>query len=167
MNLNPMRSYWSAVAVGALLLGCSEPETGDLAQGDVLKERVRGYLQTLIVDENWPEWATYFSPDASINGSDFALQIMRGTAGGLHFSFGDLDVDVGEQVAEADLVATRFTFRGVHERPFNDQPATNLPVELGGFVIDRFEDGRVIESRMLLDVWGLSQRTAAAGVNEE
>ena len=102
-----------------------------------------------------------------MNGSDFALQILRGTSGGLHFSFGDLSVDVSEQVAEANLVATHFTFRGIHERPFNDQPATNLPVELGGFAIDRFEDGRIAESRMLLDVWGLSQRTAAAGVNEE
>lgn len=165
MILNPLRGYWSAAVVGVFLLGCSEP--GDSPQGEVLKERVRGYLQTLVVDENWSEWTTYFSPDASMNGSDFALQIMRGTASGLHFSFGDLGVDIGEQVAEADLVATRFTFRGIHERPFNDQPATNLPVELGGFVIDRFEDGRVIESRMLLDVWGLSQRTAAAGANEE
>lgn len=165
MNLNPLRSCWSAAVVGAFLQGCGEQE--DSAQGEVLKERVRGYLQTLVVDENWPEWPTYFSPDASINGSDFALQIMRGTAGGLHFSFGDLRVDVGEQVAEADLVATRFTFHGIHERPFNDQPATNRPVELGGFVIDRFENGRVIESRMLLDVWGLSQRTAAAATEAE
>ena len=165
MKLNPLRSYWSAAVVGVFLQGCSEPE--DSAQGEVLKERVRGYLQTLVVDENWPAWPKYFSPDASINGSDFALQIIRGTADGLHFSFGDLRVDVGEQVAEADLVATRFTFHGIHERPFNDQPATNLPVELGGFVIDRFENGRVIESRMLLDVWGLSQRTAAAGATGE
>jgi len=40
-------------------------------------------------------------------------------------------------------------------------------VELGGYVMDRFENGRVIESRMLLDVWGLSQRTAAAGATGE
>jgi len=33
--------------------------------------------------------------------------------------------------------------------------------------MDRFENGRVIESRMLLDVWGLSQRTAAAGATGE
>lgn len=158
--MGPTRGYWAAAAA-ALLLGCSEPENS--AQAEANKALVRQYLQTLIVDENWSDWTRYFSPDASMNGSDFPLQIMRGTARGLHFSFGDLTIDVGEQVAEADLVATHFTFRGIHERPFNDQPATNLPVELEGFAIDRFEDGRVAESRMLLDVWGLSQRAAAAG----
>lgn len=158
--MGPTRSYWP-VAAAALSLGCSEHE--DSAQTEAHKELVRQYLQTLIVEQDWSQWATYFSPDASLNGSDFALQIMRGTANGLHFSFGDLRIDVGEQVAESNLVATRFTFTGIHERPFNDQPATNLPVELGGFAIDRFENGRVAESRMLLDVWGLSQRTAAAG----
>ena len=158
--MSPTRGY-CLTAAAALLLGCSEQE--DPTQTEVNKELVRAYLQTLIVDEDWSQWETYFSPDASLNGSGFALQIMRGTSNGLHFSFGDLSLEVGEQVAEANLVATRFTFRGIHERPFNDQPATNLPVELGGIAIDRFEQGRVAESRMLLDVWGLSQRTAAAG----
>ena len=158
--MSPTRGYF-LTAAAALLLGCSEQE--DPTQTEVNKELVRAYLQTLIVDEDWSQWETYFSPGASLNGSDFALQIMRGTSNGLHFSFGDLSLEVGEQVAEANLVATRFTFRGIHERPFNDQPATNLPVELGGIAIDRFEQGRVAESRMLLDVWGLSQRTAAAG----
>jgi len=163
--MSPLRHYWLAAGAGALLQGCGEPQ--DAARGEVHKERVRDYLQTLVVEENWSEWASFFSPEASINGSDLAVEIMRGTARGLHFSFGDLSLDIGEQVAEADRVATRFTFRGVHERPFNDQPATSLPVELGGFVMDRFENGRVVESRMLLDVWGLSQRTAATTTNEE
>ena len=140
------------------LVGCAEP------QSQTNKERVRRYLQTLLIEEDWSGWTEYFAPSSSINGSSFALQIMRGTANGLHFSFSDLSIEIGMQVAEGDLVATDFTLQGLHQQPFNDQPATNAPIELQGFVIDRFEGGRITESRMLLDVWGLSQRTAAGGL---
>ena len=162
--MRPLRSFSLAGLGSALLLGCGQPEI-EAADEETNKELVRAYLQTLVMEENWAAWAEYFAPDASLNDSGFALQIMRGTSDGLHFSFGDLTLDVGEQIAEGDMVATRFTFRGIHERPFNAQPATNLPVELGGFVIDRFENGRIVESHMLLDVWGLSQRTAGAARN--
>lgn len=148
---------WLTPLLLMFLAGCSEP------QDQTNKEHVRSYLQALLVEEDWSGWAEYFAPNASINGSSFSLQIMRGTATGLHFSFADLTVEIDMQVAEADRVATGFTFHGIHERPFNDQPATNAPIELPGFVIDRFEGGRIVESRMLLDVWGLSQRTAVAG----
>ena len=159
MNLS--RSFWFFVALGSVVAACDPPHVA--VDGAETKEHVRDYLQSLVIDENWSEWSDYFAADASLNGSDFALQIMKGTVDGLHFSLGELTLDVGEQVAEGELVATRFTFHGIHERPFNAQPATNLPVELGGFVIDRFEGGLIVESRMLIDIWGLSQRTGGAG----
>ena len=132
---------WLTSLLLVILAGCSEP------QGPTNKEHVRRYLETLLVEEDWSGWTEYFAPNASINGSSFALQILRGTATGLHFSFSDLTVEIHMQVAEADVVATGFSFHGIHERPFNDQPASNAPIELQGFVTDRFEDGRIVESR--------------------
>jgi predicted ester cyclase len=151
-----MRAVFATAVAGLLAAGCAEgPEQAN-------KEVARSYLQALLVDVDWDQWDNYFDPAASINGSGFALQIMRGAAHGLHFSFSDLELEISQQVAEGDWVATRFALHGVHERPFNDQPATHAPVELNGFVMDRFRAGRVAESRMLLDVWGLSRSTAAA-----
>src|SRR5690606_40913246 len=98
-----------------------------------------------------------------MNGSTFALQIMRGTAEGLNYSLGDMSLEIVEQVEEGDRVATAFLIRAIHERPFDGQPATHRSVALQGFVIDRFEQGKIIESRMLLDLIGLSRQVAAFG----
>lgn len=86
---------------------------------------------------------------------------MRGTTEGVHFSFADVSLEIAEQIAEGDTVATRFAIHGIHEQPFNSQPATHEPVTLEGFVFDRFRDGRIVDSRMVLDIWGLSQQVAA------
>jgi len=158
-----MKPPWRKACLGllgcALLAGCTDaPEQAN-------KDRVRSYLLALLVNEAWSDWALYFHPSATVNGSNFALQIMRGTANGLHFSISDLELEIGEQVAEGDWVATRFTLRGIHERPFNAQPATHRPVAFDGYAIDRFDEGRVVESRMLLDIWGLSQRAAAGAAH--
>jgi hypothetical protein len=40
-------------------------------------------------------------------------------------------------------------------------PATHRRVRLEGFVISRFESHPVVESRMLLDIWGLSRKVSA------
>jgi ubiquinone/menaquinone biosynthesis C-methylase UbiE/predicted ester cyclase len=50
--------------------------------------------------------------------------------------FPDLRFDVDEQVSEGDRVASRWTLRGTHR---------GRAIELGGIVISRFEDGRIIE----------------------
>lgn len=140
----------------ALLAGC-----GGAADAD--KRRVADYLRTFLIERDWQRWPDYFAPNATLNGSDLALQIMRGTAEGLNFSFADLKLTIREQIAEPQRVATAFVLEGRHERPFNDQPATHLRLEIDGFAFDRFEGGKIIESRLFLDVWGSSRRAAAAG----
>ncbi len=143
-----------------LVVACGR--AGDEAAVSADKQRVAQYLQTFLIDRNWSEWSRYFSPGATFNGSDLSQQIMRGTADGLNYSFADLELHVVDQVAEPNHIATFFVLSGRHERPFNDQPATHERVQLDGFVIDNFRDHKIVASRMVLDVWGLSRRTAAA-----
>jgi predicted ester cyclase len=144
-------------ACAVLVAGCGEVA----APSD--KARVAEYLQALLVERDWARWPQYFDSSATINGSTFALQILRGTAEGLNYSFADLSIEVREQIEEPGRVATLFVLRGRHERPFNAQPATHKNVELEGFVLDHFRDGKVTESTMILDVWGLSGRVATLG----
>jgi predicted ester cyclase len=144
----------------ALLAGCGR--SGGPSAADADKRRSADSLRTFLIDRDWQRWPEYFAPDATINGSDLALQIMRGTAEGLNFSFADLTLTIREQVAEPQRVATVFVLEGRHERPFNDQPPTHQRLEIDGFAFDRFEGGKIVESRLFLDVWGLSGRAAGA-----
>jgi len=148
----------AAVALmAALTFSCAR------APGASHKRVVADYLEALLVERDWERWPQFFSAAASVNGAPFALQIMRGTAEGLHYSFADLNLEVREQIEEPGRVATLFVIHGRHERPFDAQAATHEPIDLDGFVIDHFRDDKIVESTMILDVWGLSRRVAAAG----
>jgi predicted ester cyclase len=152
------RRSWRRGAVCLLLslsaAGCSR-EPPAAAQG----ERVQAYLQHFLVDREWPRWPEYFATDAALNGSTLALQIMRGTADGLHYAFADIAIEVIDQVEQDDQVATRFVIRARHEGPFENVAPTHRAVRIDGYVFDRFNaSGRVVESHFLLDLLGLARQ---------
>lgn len=129
------------------------------------KALVRGYLQTLVVEGRWEEWDRYFAPDARVNGSRHAREVLTSIGRGLHGAFPDLELEVLEQIAEDGRVATRVRFSGTHEGVFDATPPTGARVSFEGLLLDRIEDGRVIDSRQQLDMLGLGRqvRGAAAG----
>jgi predicted ester cyclase len=152
----------AALAATALLAGCGGKRDQGATDTNVDKRRAAEYLRAFLIDRDWQRWPEYFAPDAKLNGSDLALQIMRGTAEGLNFSFADLTLTIREQIAEPHRVATAFVLEGRHERAFNEQPPTHQRLEIEGYAFDRFEGGKVVESKLFIDVWGLSQRAALA-----
>jgi steroid delta-isomerase-like uncharacterized protein len=77
---------------------------------------------------------------------------------GLRSSFPDMHWAVKEMVAEEEKVVTRFVWTGTHRGAFLGIPATGRSVEVKGVVIDRLEDGRMGDSRMLMDTMGLMQQ---------
>jgi predicted ester cyclase len=151
-----------ALAAAALLAGCGSKRDEAGAGTDVDKRHAAEYLRTFLIERDWQRWPDYFAPDAKLNGSEMALQIMRGTSEGLNFSFADLTLTIREQIAEPHRVATAFVLEGRHERAFNEQPPTHERLEIDGYAFDRFEDGKVVDSRLFIDVWGLSQRAGLA-----
>jgi predicted ester cyclase len=50
------------------------------------------------------------------------------------------------QIAEGDLVATRWEFNVVHSGAFMGQAPTGKEITWTGIQIDRFENGRIVES---------------------
>ncbi|HUL83130.1 MAG TPA: ester cyclase [Gammaproteobacteria bacterium] len=154
-----LASLGAALLAVATLAGCGRGAV------DADKQRATDSLRTFLIERDWQRWPDYFAPNATLNDTDLALQIMRGTADGLNFSFADLKLTIREQVAEPQRVATVFVLEGRHERPFNDQPPTHQRLEIDGFAFDRFENGKIVESRLFLDVWGLSGRAAAAAAS--
>jgi predicted ester cyclase len=46
---------------------------------------------------------------------------------------------------------TRFEWTGTHREEFLCVPTTGRPVKVWGTVIDRFQDGKIKESRIIMD----------------
>ncbi len=65
---------------------------------------------------------------------------------------------IEELIAEGDKVVNRFTWRGTHRGDFLGVPPTGNQVEVKGVVIDRFADGKIADTRILMDNLGLMQQ---------
>jgi steroid delta-isomerase-like uncharacterized protein len=73
-------------------------------------------------------------------------------------AFPDLAFTIEDQLAEGDRVATRFTARATHRGPFMGIAPTGRPVEVEGIAVDRFADGKLVESWLQYDRLGLLQQ---------
>ena len=69
----------------------------------------------------------------------------------LHFMFED-------QIAEGDKVVTRWTARGTHQGSFMGIPPTGKQAAVTGITIDRFANGKIVESWYNFDALGLLQQ---------
>jgi steroid delta-isomerase-like uncharacterized protein len=76
-------------------------------------------------------------------------------------AFPDMRWVVNEMVAEGDKVVTRFAWTGTHRGTFMWIPPTGRSVEVKGVVIDRLEQGKMADSRILMDTMGLMQQLGA------
>ena len=74
---------------------------------------------------------------------------------GMRAGFPDIHFAIEEQIAEGDKVLSRFEWTGTHRGEFLGVPATGRPVKVWGMVIDRLVDGRIKETRIIMDALGL------------
>jgi predicted ester cyclase len=66
-----------------------------------------------------------------------------------------LVVAVDDQVAERDLVATRWHAEVRHDRPLMGVEPSGREISFSGITIDRFADGRIVEAWRSMDTLGL------------
>jgi steroid delta-isomerase-like uncharacterized protein len=83
---------------------------------------------------------------------------MRGVVEMIRTGFPDLRMMVEDQVAERDRVMTRWSARATHRGPFMGKPATNRSATVTGVTIDRYQNGKVVESWTNWDSAGLMQQ---------
>jgi steroid delta-isomerase-like uncharacterized protein len=74
---------------------------------------------------------------------------------GLFAGFPDLHWTIRDTVAEDDRVAAYSTWTGTHRGDFMGIPATGNPVSVDAWTIDRYQNGKMTESRLIMDVAGL------------
>jgi len=84
-------------------------------------------------------------------GLDGLKDILRSMRAG----FPDLDFSIKEQITEGDKVASRFEWTGTHQGAFLGVLATGKSVRVWGVVVDRLQEGRIKETRILMDTLGL------------
>lgn len=88
-------------------------------------------------------------------GQGPGLEGLKDILRAMRAGFPDLVFAIEEQVSEGDKVASRFEWTGTHRGEFLGIPATGRPVRVWGMVIDRLVEGRIKETRILMDAMGL------------
>jgi steroid delta-isomerase-like uncharacterized protein len=81
--------------------------------------------------------------------------------GGMFAAFPDLRWTPHEMIAEADRVMTFSTWTGTHHGQFIGVPPTGRSVTVEAWTIDRFHDGQLAESRIIMDIVGLLSQLGA------
>jgi steroid delta-isomerase-like uncharacterized protein len=90
-------------------------------------------------------------------GLDGLKDVLRSMRAG----FPDIVFSIKEQITEGDKVASRFEWTGTHKGEFLGVPATGRHVRVWGIVIDRLEDARIRDTRIIMDTLGLMTQIGA------
>lgn len=88
-------------------------------------------------------------------GQGPGLEGLKDILRAMRAGFPDLVFAIQEQISEGDKVASRFEWTGTHRGSFLGIPATAKPVRVWGVVIDRLVEGRIKETRIIMDTMGL------------
>jgi steroid delta-isomerase-like uncharacterized protein len=70
-------------------------------------------------------------------------------------AFPDAQWTIEEQMADGDQVWTRSAWQGTHQAPFLGVPPTGKHVTVAAWTIDKFTDGKISDSRIIMDGLGL------------
>ncbi len=109
-----------------------------------------------------PDFVNHYAPEArrlpAGSTPGFAFQQFYGM---ILQALPDARVDIDEQLAERDLVATRKTLRGTHRGEIWNLPATGNHVELEFIDIFRVKDGKLIEHWTSMDMASLRNQMLA------
>ncbi len=73
-------------------------------------------------------------------------------------AFPDLSYSIEAELAEGDLVVTRFFAQGTHLGPFLGAPPTGKKVSYGGMDLNRVVGGKIVESWVNYDALALLQQ---------
>ena len=76
-------------------------------------------------------------------------------------AFPDFQDTIDDQVADGDKVVTRFTSAGTHRGALMGLQASNKRASWMGIVIDRVEEGKIVEEWVSWDLFGMMQQLGA------
>jgi len=93
-----------------------------------------------------PNYLNHQEPAAAGGVKGVDLKGWKAIVAENHKAFSDFNVAVLTQVAEGDLVATRWQFEATQTGEYLGHPPSGKRATWTGVQIDRFEDGKIAES---------------------
>lgn len=94
------------------------------------------------------------NPFADIHGPESLQRLARMYIA----AFSDQRFLVNEQIAEGDLVTTRWTGTGTNDGEMMGMPPTGKSAVVQGITINRFRDGKIVDSWGCWDTLGMMQQ---------
>ena len=94
-------------------------------------------------------------------GQGPGIEGLKDVLRGFRAGFPDIHFAIEEQIVEGEKVLSRFEWTGTHQGNFLGVPATGRSVKVWGMVIDRLVDGRIKETRIIMDGLGLMMQLGA------
>ncbi|MEV0538244.1 ester cyclase [Nocardia salmonicida] len=94
------------------------------------------------------------NPFAEVHGPDGLKRLVQMYLA----AFSDQRFLVNEQIAEGDFVTTRWTGTGTNDGEMMGMPATGKSAVVQGITINRFRDGKIVESWATWDTLGMMQQ---------
>ena len=126
---------------------------------------IRRFVDEVITEGKFDSAAQYVWEDVveqvPLPGQGPGLEGLKDILRAMRSGFPDIVFSIQEQIAEADKVASRFEWTGTHNGAFLGIPATGRQVRVWGIVIDRLENGRIKDTRIIMDTLGLMTQLGA------
>ena len=120
------------------------------------------------VDELYaPEYVNHQHHDPDDPRDIHGAEAMKRFAREFREAFPDFHDSVDIQIAEGDMVATRFTSTGTHRGTFMGVEPTNRELTWTGITIDRIAEGKIVESWANWDMMGMMQQLNAVSAPSE
>ncbi|MGL5061607.1 MAG: ester cyclase [Microcoleus sp.] len=130
------------------------------------KQIVQNFIQVVWNGRNlsalkdfWAEDCVNYAMLGTDNRGLNALRIYHDSFFDDFFSaFPDIQIEIVQQVAEGDRIATYITSQGTHSGTFYGTPPTGKTISTSVIRIDRIRDGKIAEHWSVSDATGLMQQ---------
>jgi steroid delta-isomerase-like uncharacterized protein len=115
------------------------------------KALVRRWTDEVLTRGNIWEVDELFTPNYVLHDSNLAQEVhgregIKQYATKLHVASPDVCFTVEDQIAERDMIVTRWTARGTHQEEFLGIPPSGNQMTMSGIQFDRVVDGRIDET---------------------
>jgi len=125
------------------------------SNGNIVRQFIEKVLNRGEIDAAGQFFREDMVEQVPLPGQGPGLEGLKEALRGLRAAFPDMHWTIHEQIAEGDKILSRFEWTGMHRGPFLGVPATGRPVKVWGMVIDRFEGGKIKDTRIIMDTLGL------------
>jgi steroid delta-isomerase-like uncharacterized protein len=126
-------------------------------------EEVLNQHNLTIIDELFASNFKSYTRSGSVDLQQYVEAVRRS-----HQAFPDLQVTIEAQIAEGDLVATRWSAKGTHQGPFAGIQPTGQEITISAMHFHRLADDKITDHWEQLDFAGMLQQLGIlSGINTQ